>query len=139
MVIKGKIEKSGSFWVAIFPILGPITQGKTQKELLEMVTDWFRCSCDNDELEVEIFLTRNGVIEVDVNDAELVPLLFHHLKINSDMSYGEIANKLGAKSRNAFAQYEKRKAVPSLEKLQAIFSVFSNNYRVVLEDRLLVT
>ena len=104
-----------------------------------MVTDWFRCASDNEALGVDIFSTQNGVVEIGVDDAELIPLLLHHLKLNSEMSYGEIANKLGAKSRNAFAQHEKGMAVPSLEKLQTIFSAFSDSYRIVIEDRLLVT
>jgi transcriptional regulator with XRE-family HTH domain len=64
----------------------------------------------------------------------LIRLLLQRRREMSGLSLGEVAQRLGAKSRNAYARYERGQAVPSLEKLDELLRAVSPGSEFVLQE-----
>jgi transcriptional regulator with XRE-family HTH domain len=61
---------------------------------------------------------KNGYFEIGGNDvAALVALLLRQRRSDSGLSLADVAQRIGAKSRNAYARYEQGKSMPTVEKL----------------------
>ena len=75
---------------------------------------------------VTVHSGRNGDIEVGSDDVRgMVALILRRQRALSGLSLAEAAKRLGAKSRNACARYERGDSSPTLEKLSALMAAVS--------------
>ena len=128
MEIEGKIWKDGKFWLIEVPALDAMTQGKTRKEALAMVDDlvlemtksYFEDEVGKD-FSVTIIDYKKDVIGITVSDNKLLlALSLRRQREKSGSTVREASERLGSKSPNAYAQYEKGKIGISLDKYEQL-------------------
>ena len=135
MRFSGKVYKDGAHWLAEVPIFEALTQGRTRKEALEMIEDWFAMMVDRPGLSVEALSSRDGDLEVVPSDlAPMISLLLQRQRHQSGLSLAAVAERLGAKSRNAYARYERGDSLPSVTKLDELLHAISPDRDIVLHQ-----
>lgn len=135
MRFEGKISRDGRFWLAEIPLLDAMTQGRTRKEALEMIADWLETMVNRRGFHARVHTRGRGEFEVaGSNAAAMTALLLRRLREASGTSLSEVASRLGATSRNAYARYERGDAVPTLEKLDALVKAASAGGDFVIRE-----
>ena len=129
----GKIHEDGGFWLAEVPVLEAMTQGRTREEALDMTRDLLESLANRPGFSVEVHPGAEGDFEVSSPDTRgLVGLLLRRQRERSGLSLAEAAERLGAKSRNAYARYERGTSAPTLEKLSELLRAVSPDCDFVL-------
>jgi DNA-binding transcriptional regulator YiaG len=124
---EGKVSRDGRFWLAEIPLLDAMTQGRTRKEALEMIADWLETMVNRQGFQAQVHARGRAEFEVAGSDAAaMTALLLRRLREASRLTLSEVASRLGATSRNAYARYERGDAVPTLEKLDALVKAVSS-------------
>lgn len=132
MHFAGKLSRDGKWWLAEVPIFGAMTQGRSRKEALEMIADWFTSMVGRLDFEVRVHAGSGNEFEVSSDDLRtMVSMMLRCQRQQSGLTLGEVADRLQAKSRNAYARYEQGLSVPSVEKLDELL-------RAIAPDRPLV-
>jgi predicted RNase H-like HicB family nuclease len=126
MRFEGKVARDGRWWIAEIPILDALTQGRTRKEALEMIGDWLETMVDRDGFAAEVHPRNKDEFEVSGSDAAaMTALLLRRRREASGSSLRDVAMRLGASSRNAYARYERGDAVPTVDKLDELLKAAS--------------
>ena len=128
MEFEGQVWKDGKFWLIEVPALNVMTQGMTKKEALYMVQDavlgliecYFKSEMSQDfSLTVRDY--GEGLIGIAANDTKLLlALSLRRQREKSGSTVREASERLGSKSPNAYAQYEKGRTSISLDKYEAL-------------------
>ncbi len=135
MRLCGTVYKDGKFWLAEIPLLDAMTQGHTRKEAFVMVADLLETLVDQPGFSAQIHPGRHGHFEISASDMrQLVSLLLRRQRERSGLSLAEAAQRLGAKSRNAYARYERGDSLPTLEKLDDLLQAVSPGHDLVLQQ-----
>jgi len=139
MRLYGKVYKDGAFWLAEVPILDAMTQGHTRKEAFSMVKDLLETLVNRPAFTVKVHPGKHGNFEVSSTDSRgLIGLLLRRQRERSGLSLSEAAARLGAKSRNAYARYERGTTMPSLEKLTELYQAVAPGKDIVLHQSVIV-
>lgn len=134
MRFRGKAYQDGKFWLAEVPILDAMTQGRTYKEALVMVKDLIETLANRPGFTVKVHPGQHGEFEVSSTDTRtLISLLLRRQRERSGLSLAEAAERLGAKSRNAYARYERGTSVPTVEKLTELLEAVVPGQDFVLQ------
>jgi len=128
MEFEGTVWKEGRFWLIEIPALDVMTQGKTKKEALKMAQDatagLVECYFESQmgkHFSVTINDYSNGIIGVTSNDTKLLlALSLRRQREKSQSTVREVSERLGSKSPNAYAQYEKGRINISLDKYEQL-------------------
>ena len=139
MRFSGKLYQDGNFWLAEIPILDVMTQGYSPEEALEMVADMVETMANVAGFHVDVYLGPDGVFEVGSADPKpIISLLLQRKRELSGLSLSQVAERLGASSRNAYARYEQGRAAPSIEKLNELLRAVSPDTDIVINETVLV-
>lgn len=126
MRFEGRVFRDGRFWLAEIPLLDAMTQGRTRKEALHMIGDWLKTMIDRSDFHVDIYLQDTDTFEVSGSDAAaMIALLLRRRRQASGASLRDVATRLNASSRNAYARYERGEVVPTVDKLDALLKAAS--------------
>jgi predicted RNase H-like HicB family nuclease len=121
MRFAGRLFRDGRWWLAEISLLDALTQGRTRREALNMVKDWLETAVNRDDFQAIVHERGRNEFEVSGSDAtSMIALLLRRRRAASGASLRDMAIRLGATSRNAYARYERGEAAPSLEKLDAL-------------------
>ena len=135
MRFEGRVARDGKFWLAEIPLLDAMTQGRTRGEALEMIADWLQTMIDRKSFTAEVFSTGKDTFEVSGSDAAaMTALLLKRRREASGSSLRDVAARLGASSRNAYARYERGDAVPTLDKLDQLLKAASPEGDFVIRE-----
>ena len=134
MRIQGRLHKDGKFWLAEVPLLDAMTQGRTRKEALAMVEDLVETLADRPGFSVEARLNEGDRLEIASPDTRtMVGLMLQRQRQASGLTPAQAAQRLGAKSRGAYARYERGQTAPTLEKLSQLLNAVSPGRDFVLQ------
>ncbi|MBI9085752.1 MAG: helix-turn-helix transcriptional regulator [Desulfobacterales bacterium] len=112
-----------------------MTQGRTKKEAYEMVADMLETMVNQDGFKIEVYKGLNNTFEVgSLEPKNLVSLLLQRKREMSGLSLAQVANRMGASSRNAYARYEQGRSVPSVEKLNQLLQAVCPNTDIVITE-----
>lgn len=135
MRFAGKIHKDGTFWLAEVPLFGSLTQGQTRTEALRMIQDWFESMVSHPGFSVTVIDKQKAGFEIGSSDtATLIGLLLQRRRAMSGLSLAEVAERLGARSRTAYARYEQGSSVPSIEKLDQLLRAVSPGKDFLIQE-----
>ena len=135
MRFEGRLTRDGRWWLAEIPLLEAMTQGHTRAEALEMIGDWLETMIDRKAFRAEVFSTGKDTFEVSGSDAAaMTALLLRRRREASGSSLRDVASRLGAASRNAYARYERGDAVPTLDKLDELLKATSPEGDFVIRE-----
>ena len=135
MRFSGKIYKDGKFWLAEIPILDLMTQGHTKGEAYEMVVDMLESLINKKDFKAEVFKRSKDTFEISSSEPKyMISLLLQRKREISGLSLAQVADRLGASSRNTYARYEQGKSVPTVEKLNDLLHAVSPQSDIVIEE-----
>ena len=135
MRFQGKLCRDGRWWLAEVPVFDALTQGRTRKEALEMTVDWFTTIIDREGFSVRIHSTGSDTFEVSSDDARnMIRLLLQRQRQMSGLTLAQAAERLGARSRNAYARYEQGASVPTVEKLDELLRAIAPDREIVVRQ-----
>jgi predicted RNase H-like HicB family nuclease len=133
MRFQGKLYKDGKFWLAEAPIFAAMTQGRTRKEALAMIADWVATMINRPGFSVTVHEGKKEEFELSASDTKsMVCLLLQRQRQASGLSLVAAAERLGARSRNAYARYEQGSSVPTVEKLDQLLQAVSGGRDFIL-------
>jgi len=82
-----------------------MTQGRTRKEALQMVADWMETLVNRDGFKAEVHPRGRNEFEISGSDAAaMTALLLRRRREATGASLRDVASRLGATSRNAYAR-----------------------------------
>lgn len=100
-----------------------------------MVADWFISMADRKGLTVHIDSISRTEFEIDCRDSRaMISLLLRRQRHKSGLSLQEVAHRLGARSRNAYARYEQGRSVPTVEKLDQLLKAVAPERDIVVRE-----
>ena len=135
MRFRGKTYKHGRFWLAEIPILDAATQGRSRKEVMAMVEDLVQSLVDRPGFTACVYPGDAGNFEVDVSDIRpMIGLLLRRQRARSGLTLQQVADRLGASSRNTYARYEQGASQPTLEKLTQLLHAVAPDQDLVLHQ-----
>ena len=138
MRLYGRVYKDGKFWLAEVPLLDAMTQGRTRKEALTMVADLLETLANRPDFSVQVHPGTHEAFEVSAADTRgLMSLLLRRQRERSGLSLAEAAARLGARSRNAYARYERGTSVPTLDKLTELLQAVAPGQDFVLQQSMM--
>lgn len=133
---EGKVTREGKYWAVYIPALDIYTQGRSKRHALTMVQE-----------AIELVIDREGFVAVvsqlpgnqfvlyakrPVDDRYLLALMLKNQRAKYGLSIRQVADRLGI-SKNAYAQYEQARAIPSISKIEKFIHAMSNQVHVVLD------
>ena len=132
MRFQGRVYKDSGVWLAEVPLFDAVTEGRTKNDALNMMRDWFETMVHVDGFEVGVHSGRHGEFEVRARDLRrMIGLLLRRCRQRSGLSLNDAATRMGAKSRNAYARYERGDSLPTIEKLDALLNAVNDRDVVV--------
>lgn len=140
MLIPGEISIEGSSYSARIEAIGAHGSGPTRRAacdaLAEMVLEIARAQRPLDGFEVDITDDGESTLYLTSNDpTRLVSLLLRQQRTAHGMSLADVADTVGAKSKNAYATYEQGRTEPSIGKLQELLVLVAPDYRLAIIPR----
>lgn len=100
-----------------------------------MIADWFVSMVGQRRFRVEVHSVRRTEFEVSASDARaMITLLLRRQRQQSGLSLAQAAHRLGAKSRNAYARYERGESVPTVEKLDQLLRAIAPGRDLVVRQ-----
>ena len=117
MEFEGRIWKSrkDKYWLVEVPSLDVMTQGTSQEDVMFMIVDAIKElligyfpkeSIDN--LDIVVIDNKKGRIGISANDSKLLlALSLRRQRTKSGATIREVAERLGSKSTNIYAPYER--------------------------------
>lgn len=138
MEIEGKIWKDGRYWLIEALSLNITTQGRTRKEALSMLKDAiaelltsYYGKAISKKLDIDVIDHGKGSIGIiSSNSRLLIAFSLKRSREKAGITTREASKRLGAKSPNAYAQYERGKINMTLEKLEKIFQVLNPDWQL---------
>lgn len=127
MELESKIWKHKNHWLVQVPSLNIMTQGKTRKEALFMIEDaileylkyYFESEIEEFELDIKDY--GKSVIGISSNNNKLLlALSLRKQREKSGSTIREVSERLGSKSPNSYAQYEKGRTRISLDQYERL-------------------
>ena len=135
MRFAGRVVKSGKWYAAEVPVLGIDTQGKSKANAYSMVKDAIESLVKKAGFAVTIYPGKGNYFEVGANDqAAWVAFLLLRQRMVHGLSLADVAERLGAKSRNAYARYEQGESVPTADKLMKLLAALEPGRDFVLSE-----
>lgn len=132
MRFEGTIEKEGKLWLVKIPAFDALTQGRTKREAFAMARDLIETMADTKGFEVTVYPAGRDSFEIGANRVGvLLALLLRRQRESRGLSLAEAAERLGQRSRNAYARYEQGRAMPTVEKLEQLLRAVAPDQRIV--------
>jgi ribosome-binding protein aMBF1 (putative translation factor) len=133
--LDGTLYRDGKYWLAEIPLLDGMTQGRTRAEALEMARDWVETMVGKPGFQANVESVSKDRFEIESSDVgSLVALLLRRQRQRSGLSLAEVAQRLGATSRNAYARYERGESVPTIEMFDRLLAAVSGSDFVIRES-----
>jgi len=121
MQFQGRLYKDGRWWLAEVPVFDAMTQGRTRKDALEMIADWFVSVVGQRGFSVQVHDGGGSDFAVSSDDSRtMIRVLLQRQRQKSGLTLAQVAQRLGARSRNAYARYEQGVSVPTVAKLDEL-------------------
>jgi DNA-binding XRE family transcriptional regulator len=134
--LTGRIWREGRFWLAEVPMLDALTQGRSEAEALRTLADLVETMADRDGFRATVSRGAGPSIEMGSTDpAVLAAVLLRRQREKHGLSLADVARRLGARSKTAYARYEQGDSVPTLSKFFELLAAVVPGARFVLEER----
>lgn len=135
MRLAGNITRDGKFWLIEVPILDVFTQERTRREAFKMIADAIETLVNKDSFKIDVYPGDGSYFEISSNDkAILTAFLLKRQRIRHGVTLEEAARRLGVKSINAYARYEKGESIPTMSKFNALWHAVSPDLDFVLSE-----
>jgi len=132
MRFPGRIKKDGRFWLVAIPAFDAFTQGRTKREALAMAGDLIETMAGVGGFRVIVYPTGVQTFEIGANRINVIlALLLRRQRERQGLTLAEAAERLGQRSKNAYARYEQVTTMPTVEKLEQLLKAIAPDQKIV--------
>jgi len=132
MRFPGRVKKDGKFWLVEIPSFDASTQGRTKREAFAMAEDLIETMAGARGFRVIVYATGTETFEIGANRiGVLLALLLRRQRERQGLTLAQAAEKLGQRSKNAYARYEQGKTMPTVEKLEQLLNAIAPDQKIV--------
>jgi DNA-binding XRE family transcriptional regulator len=136
MMIGTVTKQEGIWWSAHCDIAGIFTQGKSKADAMRALADAFEDVIHRDGFRVTVTALDGDEVHVTASDpALLLGVVLRYQREAHGLSLADVAKRLGASSRNAYARYEHGTAMPKLDTAQAILQAVAPELALTVGPR----
>jgi len=140
MMLIGHVAKEeGPFWSAHADLIGAFTHGESKGEAFEVLAELIESMVERPGFKVTITDHPgggSGAVLIEANEpALLTAQVLKHQRELHGLSLSQVAARLGASSRNAYARYEQGASLPSIDRLNELLGVVAPNVALVFAER----
>lgn len=126
MVLEGKLWKAGRQWLIEVAALDVMTQGTSKRNALRMIKEAIELLVNARGFRIQVRSCKDDLFYVEANRPDLLlALVLKRQRAKHHLSLSDMAERLGVKSKNSYAQYEQGKSQPSLSKVQEFLAAMS--------------
>jgi hypothetical protein len=126
------MKRDGRFWLVAIPAFDAMTQGRTKREALAMAKDLIETMADAPGFKVTVYPGSDDTFEIGANRLRiLLALLLRRQRERQGLTLAQAAERLGQRSKNAYARYEQGKAMPTVEKLEELLMAIAPGQKIV--------
>jgi hypothetical protein len=126
------MKRDGRFWLVAIPAFDAMTQGRTKREALVMAKDLIETMADAPGFKVTVYPGSDDTFEIGANRLRiLLALLLRRQRERQGLTLAQAAERLGQRSKNAYARYEQGKAMPTVEKLEELLMAIAPGQKIV--------
>ena len=141
MEFEGKVWKSGKQWLVEVPALDVMTQGTSYKNALFMISDAIEELLAGyfpkepvENLEVSVIDYKSGNIGISAQNSRLLlALSLRRQRAKSGATVREVAQRLGSKSPNTYAPYERGEKNFSIDGYEKLINAVNPNEHLRLK------
>ena len=134
MRFHGRLQRDGRHWLAEVPVFDAMTQGRTRTEALDMIADWFVTMVGRPRFAVRVVNAQGANFEIAAADTRpMISLLLRRQRQKSGLSLADVAERLGSRSRNAYARYEQGVTAPTVEKLAELLEAIAPDREILVD------
>ena len=132
MRFPGRIKRGGRFWLVEVPALDAATQGRTKREALAMAEDLIEAMAGVRGFRATVYPTGGETFEIGGNRlGVLLALLLRRQRERQRLTLAEAAERLGQRSKNAYARYEQGRSMPTVETVKRLLKAIAPDQRIV--------
>ena len=132
MRFPGRIKKNGRFWLVEIPAFDAFTQGRTKREAFAMAEDLIETMAGGRGFRATVYPTGGETLEIGANRINVfLALLLRRQREHHGLTLAAAAERLGQRSRNAYARYEQGKTRPTVEKLEQLLKAVAPDQKIV--------
>jgi len=132
MRFPGRIKRDGRFWLVEISAFDAATQGRTKREALAMAEDLIETMAGVKGFRATAYPTGGVTFEIGGNRlGVLLALLLRRQRERQGLTLAEAAERLGQRSKNAYARYEQGRAMPTVEKVEQLLKAIAPDQRIV--------
>ncbi|MBI4828651.1 MAG: helix-turn-helix transcriptional regulator [Nitrospinae bacterium] len=128
MWIEGNLTRDGRFWLVDFPGLSAFTQGRTRKEAYFMAKDLLEglAEVEGFDFDVTVIPGKANTLRAGAADTKaFTAFVLRRWRQAHDLTLQEAADRMGARSVNAYARYEKGRNEPTLSMMERLIRAIS--------------
>ncbi len=137
-MLVGKIFRSNTspMWLAEAPIIGVYTQGRTRAEAEEMLVDAVQEVVHRPGFSASLTKLDGDAVLIDANEpVALAAYVLKYQRETHGLSLADVAKRLGASSRNAYASYEQGRTEPTLSKYRELLKAVAPEAALIVGNR----
>ena len=132
MRFPGHITKDAKYWLVEIPAFDAITQGRTKREAFAMAEDLVETMAGVKGFRATVYPTGGTSFEIGANRVGvLLALLLRRQRERRGLTLAQAAQRLGQRSKNAYARYEQGKTMPTVEKLEQLLKAIAPDQKIV--------
>ena len=98
-----------------------------------MIADWFETMVHQPHFAVRVLKVDGSGFEVAADTRPMISLLLRRQRQQSGLSLADVSERLGAKSRNAYARYEQGLTAPTVEKLAELLRAIAPDRDILVD------
>jgi hypothetical protein len=132
MRFPGRVKKEGRFWLVEIPAFDAVTQGRSKREAFVMAKDLVETMAGVGGFHAVVYPTGGETFEIGANRiGVLLALLLRRQRERQGLTLAQAAERLGQRSKNAYARYEQGKSMPTVEKLEQLLRAIAPDQKIV--------
>jgi DNA-binding XRE family transcriptional regulator len=136
MLVGTVTKQEGIWWSAHCDIAGIFTQGKSKADAMRALADAFEDVIHRQGFRVTVTALDGDEVHVAASDpALLLGIVLRYQREAHGLSLADVAKRIGASSRNAYARYEHGTAMPKLDTVQALLQAVAPELALTLGPR----
>lgn len=136
MLIGTVTKQEGIWWSAHCDIAGIFTQGKSRSDAMQALADAFEDVVNREDFKVTVTALDGDEVSVEASDpALLLGVVLRYQREAHHLSLADVAKRIGASSRNAYARYEHGTSMPKLDTVQEILKAVAPELALTLGPR----
>lgn len=136
MLVATVTKQEGIWWSAHCDIAGIFTQGKSKSDAMQALADAFEDVVNRPVFTVTVSALGGDEAWVQASDpALLLGIVLRYQREAHHLSLADVAKRIGASSRNAYARYEHGTSMPKLDTVQELLKAVAPELALTVGPR----